>query len=75
MTTPLAPTLGTPASSKTVTFDGAEDVALLVGEAADAARLVLEVGLPSLLNVAHVAQVPHQDTAACCAHHQAITTH
>lgn len=75
MTTLLAPTLGTSSSSETVTFDGAEDIALLVREAPDAACLVLEVGLPSLLNVAHVAQVPHQDTAACCAHHQAVTTH
>lgn len=42
-------------------FDGAEDVALLVGEAADTAGLVFEAGLAALLDVSHVPQVPDQN--------------
>lgn len=48
---------------------------LLVGERADAARLVLEAGLAALLHVAHVPQVPHQHPAACSAHDQPVSRH
>lgn len=57
------------------TLDGAEHKALLVGEAADAARLVLEVGLAALLHVAHVAQVPHEHFPLSRAHDKLVATH
>lgn len=43
---------------------GAEDVALLVGEHPDASGLILEGGLPTLVNVAHVSDVPYKYLAA-----------
>uniref|UniRef100_A0A6B0V255 Putative secreted protein n=1 Tax=Ixodes ricinus TaxID=34613 RepID=A0A6B0V255_IXORI len=57
------------------TFNGAEHKALLVGETANAARLVLEVRVPPLLDVAHVAQVPDENLAQGRAHHQLVTAH
>jgi hypothetical protein len=40
-------------------LDGAEHVALLVGEAGQAPSLVLQRGLALLLHVGHVAEIPH----------------
>ena len=54
------------------TFDGAEHVSVLVWEAADASRLELEAGLASLLDVAHVPQVPDEDAPSCRPHHQLV---
>lgn len=48
---------------------------LLVGKSPYAAGLVLQAGLPALLHVAHVPQVPHQHPAARSAHNQPVPGH
>ena len=48
---------------------------LLVREGSDAASLVLQAGLPPLLHIAHVPQVPHQHSAARRAHNQPVPRH
>lgn len=57
------------------TLNGAEYVSLFVGEASDTACLVLETGLPPLLDVSHVPQVPDQDPPPGSPHHQPVPTH
>lgn len=48
---------------------------LFVGECSDAAGLVLQAGFPSLLNVSHVPQIPHQHPATCCPHNESVPRH
>lgn len=50
-------------------------VYLFVGEGSNAASLILETGLSSLLNVAHVPQIPHKDSSSSCANDQPISSH
>ena len=56
------------------TFNGTENIALLVRETADATCLVLKTRLSPLLHVAHVTQVPHEHLAVRRAYYQFITT-
>ena len=55
-------------------FNRAEHVAQLVGEAADAARLVLERRLLLLKRLRHVTQVPDMHLPAGGAHNQPVAT-
>lgn len=48
---------------------------LFVGEGSDTPRLILETGFPPLLNVAHIPQIPHQDTPPSGADDQPISSH
>lgn len=48
---------------------------LFVGEGSDAAGLVLETGLSSLLHVAHVPQVPDENPSSSSANDQPVSSH
>lgn len=50
-------------------------VYLFVWEGSNAASLVLETRLSSLLYIAHVPQIPHQDSSSGCANDQPISSH
>jgi hypothetical protein len=55
-------------------FDGAQDVPLFVGETTDAPSLVLEAGLPPLLDIIHVPKIPDQDSTARGSHDKSLST-
>lgn len=57
------------------TLTVSQSVYLFVGEGSNAAGLVLETGLSSLLHVAHVSQIPHQYSSSSCADNQPIASH
>lgn len=48
---------------------------LFVWKCSDTAGLVFQARFPSLLNVTHVAQIPHQHPATCSAHNQPVSRH
>lgn len=50
-------------------------VYLFVGEGSDAAGLILETGLSSLLYVAHVPQIPDQNSSPSRANNQPVSGH
>lgn len=48
---------------------------LFVGEGSNAAGLILETGLSSLLDIAHVPQIPDQNSPSSSANYQPISRH
>ena len=54
------------------TFNRAEHVAEFVGEAADAARLILEARLASLLRDTHVPEIPYKNLAVSCSYDETL---
>lgn len=56
-------------------FNRVFKVYLFVGEGSNAAGLILQTGLSSLLYIAHVSQIPHQDSSSSCANNQPISSH
>lgn len=48
---------------------------LFVWKCSDTAGLVFQARFPPLLNVTHVAQIPHQHPATCSAHNQPVSRH
>ena len=57
-----------------LTFDGTENIALLIRERFDASGLIPQTWLSLLLYISSVSQVPHKNFSACSSNQQLVST-